>query len=423
MHRSLAVVLLVSMATLLPAAAVPASAQEAAFCRPGESPQFTFGFATLKAQLGAAMGDPIECAHPNDANGDVLQQTTAGLSFWRKSTNTPTFTNGWEHWGLTPGGAAYWTGESIDPPGTAVAAPSRPAPAASAPPATSPTLSISASAAQIEAGQALDVTVVARSSQGLDRIEVTANGDDPSLSQSRQFACEGRTACASTWTIMPTIGGSYTMTARAVDGAGQGATATTALTVRGSAQASAPPVPAPAAAPAPVVRDPILLRGKGQTATDPVTPPSPVTVATFTHDGQRNFIVKSFAGGHEDLQVNKIGRYQGQRPIFGSAPVAFDVQADGAWTIQLAPVATGGDAAVSGTGDTVSALFTPPASGAWQISHNGTRNFIVHLHCASGSDLVQNQIGPVEGSRIVQFGRGPCLWEIQADGAWSLRPR
>jgi hypothetical protein len=140
-HRSLAAALFVSMSTLLQATAIPVSAQEAPFCRPGEAPQFTFGFATLKAQLGAAMGEPIECAHPNDANGDVLQQTTAGLSFWRKSTNTPTFTNGWEHWGLTPGGAAYWTGESIDPPGVAAAAPPappRPAPTASAPPAPAP---------------------------------------------------------------------------------------------------------------------------------------------------------------------------------------------------------------------------------------------------------------------------------------------
>jgi hypothetical protein len=85
-------------------------------------PAFTFGFAALKAQLGPIMGAPVECAHPNSANGDVLQQTTTGLSFWRKSTNTPTFTNGYEHWGLTPGGLVSWTGDSIDLPVTFVAA-------------------------------------------------------------------------------------------------------------------------------------------------------------------------------------------------------------------------------------------------------------------------------------------------------------
>ena len=97
----------------------PVSAQGAPFCRPGESPSFTFGFAVLKDQLGPIMGSPVECAHPNSANGDVLQNTTTGLSFWRKSTNTPTFTDGHRHWALTPSGMVAWTGSSIDPPGTA----------------------------------------------------------------------------------------------------------------------------------------------------------------------------------------------------------------------------------------------------------------------------------------------------------------
>ena len=62
------------------------------------------------------MGDPLECEHGNPENGDTLQQTTNGLSFYRRSTNTPTFTNGWEHWALTVRGLLYWTGVEIDPP-------------------------------------------------------------------------------------------------------------------------------------------------------------------------------------------------------------------------------------------------------------------------------------------------------------------
>ncbi len=70
------------------------------------------------------MGTPVECEHTNPVNGDSLQQTTTGLAFYRKSTNTPTFTNGSEHWALTPTGTVYWTGGSIDPPpGTGAAAP------------------------------------------------------------------------------------------------------------------------------------------------------------------------------------------------------------------------------------------------------------------------------------------------------------
>jgi hypothetical protein len=48
-----------------------------------------------------------------------LQQTTTGLAFWRKATNTPTFTDGSRHWALTSGGLVAWTGPSVDPPATA----------------------------------------------------------------------------------------------------------------------------------------------------------------------------------------------------------------------------------------------------------------------------------------------------------------
>ena len=84
--------------------ASPVSAQEAPFCQPRQSPQFAFGFAELKAELGAIMGEPVDCAHPNDEYGNVLQRTTTGLAFWRKATNTPTFTDGRRNWGLTASG-------------------------------------------------------------------------------------------------------------------------------------------------------------------------------------------------------------------------------------------------------------------------------------------------------------------------------
>ena len=91
-------------------------------CGAGQTPRFSLGFAGLKAQLGDVLGDPTTCefADPN-GSGDMLQQTTRGLAFWRKSSNTPTFTNGSDHWALTPAGWVTWTGSSIDPP-TAVLA-------------------------------------------------------------------------------------------------------------------------------------------------------------------------------------------------------------------------------------------------------------------------------------------------------------
>jgi hypothetical protein len=62
------------------------------------------------------VGQPLECEHTDPVSGDSLQQTSTGLAFYRKSTNTPTFTTGYDHWALTPQGLHYWTGSSVDPP-------------------------------------------------------------------------------------------------------------------------------------------------------------------------------------------------------------------------------------------------------------------------------------------------------------------
>lgn len=95
-------------------------------CPAGAAPTFNFGFAELRGRVGDAVGEATTCefADPN-GSGDVHQRTSTGLAFWRKSTNTPTFTNGYDHWGLLAGELVYWVGDRIDPPG--VIPPSLPA--------------------------------------------------------------------------------------------------------------------------------------------------------------------------------------------------------------------------------------------------------------------------------------------------------
>ncbi|MCC6177542.1 MAG: hypothetical protein IT305_19760 [Chloroflexi bacterium] len=115
--RILGAMLAVALVVMQPAA--PVAAQAAPYCAAGQAPAFVNGFADLKDQLGPIMGEPVECEHTNGANGDVLQQTTTGLAFWRKSSNTPTFTDGFHHWALTSRGLVAWDGEAIEPPATA----------------------------------------------------------------------------------------------------------------------------------------------------------------------------------------------------------------------------------------------------------------------------------------------------------------
>lgn len=107
-----------SVAVGSPAAVAQVSSN---FCGPGQFPTFQFGFAALKARLGDVMGVPVECAHTDPSSGDALQHTSTGLAFYRKLTNTPTFTDGYTHWALTSDrGFVTWTGSSIDPPGTVI---------------------------------------------------------------------------------------------------------------------------------------------------------------------------------------------------------------------------------------------------------------------------------------------------------------
>ena len=182
-----------------------------------------------------------------------------------------------------------------------------------------------------------------------------------------------------------------------------------------SPDAAAPPVSPDA--------EPIALSGVGQFATDPITPPAAISVLSFSHDGSSNFAVFVFVDGEQDLLINEIGAYQGSRPVVSSVPFVLDIDADGAWTVVIEPIGFSSTALFSGRGDAVSGLFNPPAAGAWEISHDGAGNFVVWVHCTGGTDLIQNEIGSVSGSRVIAFEGTPCFWEVEADGEWSLTPR
>ena len=82
-------------------------------------PTFVGGMAALRASLGPRMGDPLECEHSVDDQGDTQQKTTTGLAYYRSQVNVASFTTGWEHWGLREGALVYWTGDSIEPPADA----------------------------------------------------------------------------------------------------------------------------------------------------------------------------------------------------------------------------------------------------------------------------------------------------------------
>lgn len=200
-------------------------------------------------------------------------------------------------------------------------------------------------------------------------------------------------------------------------------TATPAPTKTPQPTATPTTIPSPTPPPAPVV-----LKGKGQSVTDPFTLPTAISKLVFQHDGKRNFIVKAYkADGSSDTLVNAIGSYRGIRPLNADGQVYLEIKADGPWEVVAMPLGFNDSyaAGFDGQGDDMSDLFTPTTTGPvpYLFTHDGERNFIVHLHCAGGDDSVQNEIGKVDGAAVVNFERGPCFWEVQADGKWTMKPR
>jgi hypothetical protein len=120
---------LVVTVLLAASAATPpfAAAQGEVPCVAGQQLRFAGGFAALKAELADWQGEPTTCEFADPTgSGDILQRTTTGLAFWRRATNTASFTNGIDHWALVSSGLVYWRSAAADPPADAIPAKAHP---------------------------------------------------------------------------------------------------------------------------------------------------------------------------------------------------------------------------------------------------------------------------------------------------------
>lgn len=190
-------------------------------------------------------------------------------------------------------------------------------------------------------------------------------------------------------------------------------------------------VPTPTAVPPTIDNLPgrgVQITGRGDTITDHITPEYTqgitvgISVVTVTHDGNSDFTLQAIENSQPTVLVAATGRYQGSRPIVIQDDVAFQVKADGNWTIRVEPLRGGGQPSFSGAGDRVSALFDPPPPETWSISGGG-RKLSIDLHCISGDGVVVDTTGPYDAAATITFSRGPCFWEVQSDGTWTLKPQ
>lgn len=230
--------------------------------------------------------------------------------------------------------------------------------------------------------------------------------------------------------ILPTITPSLTRTPTLAPTQTLPPTATATTGPTSTPQPSSTPKPSITPAPpteTPTPIPPTIFEGSGPTVTDYFKLPFSISRATFTHSGRRNFIVKAYNdAGEEDLLVNEIGTYQGSVLLYSEAPVFLEINGDGNWSARIEPIE--GDPstfAIQGEGDYMSGMFNPPRVGKnpYTFTHDGTSNFIVTVHCASGSDLVQNEIGAVKAQAVADMTKGPCFWEVKADGSWTIQPK
>jgi hypothetical protein len=170
------------------------------------------------------------------------------------------------------------------------------------------------------------------------------------------------------------------------------------------------------------------ITGHGSAETDEVDPDYQggllnvgINLVTLSHNGHSTFIVSALQDGESENVTQAIGSYRGQRPLVVTGGLTFEITADGDWSIKVEPMSSGGMPAFKGSGDMVSAYFAPPGPRTWSIAHDGSSLF-VYAHCVGGSIVVADRSGAFQDSAPITFARGPCFWEVRADGAWSLQP-
>jgi hypothetical protein len=162
-------------------------------------------------------------------------------------------------------------------------------------------------------------------------------------------------------------------------------------------ESAAPPESAAPSLATPGFAD-ITLSGTGDAVPSFEIPEDQAAIAVITHTGSSNFAIWALAedGTENDLLVNVIGNYSGT-VLFdertGVHSVAFEITADGAWTVVIRPItaarAWDGAATLTGSGDDV-VLISPALSGLTTaaITHDGASNFaIVAYDLAGSSDL------------------------------------
>ncbi|NQV13385.1 MAG: hypothetical protein HQ530_03720 [Parcubacteria group bacterium] len=181
------------------------------------------------------------------------------------------------------------------------------------------------------------------------------------------------------------------------------------------------------------VTDPeiIKLSDSGQQASDKFTLEKGLSVIKMTHTGQSNFSVTLLDsdGNYIDLLANDIGNYSGSRAVQipKSGEYVFDVSADGKWDMEIKQPRNMEDVEninnFTGSSPMATDLFKANKGlNKISLTHSGTSNFSVTLLDKKGNyiELIVNEIGSFDGSKAVTLKDEIYIFDVQADGEWSI---
>lgn len=188
------------------------------------------------------------------------------------------------------------------------------------------------------------------------------------------------------------------------------------------------PAPTPTPTPEPYTYD---FSGSGNQATPLMGLQSGITTFDLVGNGSSNFIVwlKDQNGSDVELLVNEIGRYAGGRCISvpATANYLLGITADSSWTVHVTQprptAAPGVPQTFTGTSDNHSGFFTLHSGAAtFTMSYGGDSNYVIWLYNSSGQqvELLENEIGPRNDSKVVNVPAGIYVMDIQGMGNWSV---
>ncbi|APX96825.1 polysaccharide deacetylase family protein [Natronorubrum daqingense] len=154
-----------------------------------------------------------------------------------------------------------------------------------------------------------------------------------------------------------------------------------------------------------------------------------VASASFTHDGDDEFVVELVAdgGGSDVTLVTTDGNTAGESiAAVEEGSYGLEIQADGEWTIDLSQPEVHADdldelgVEASGTGSSFVGPIWAEDDVRLEVAHDGDGEFLVDGYDADGaSESIVSDTGSFDSSR--SFSAGGTVWiNVEADGDWSL---